>query len=143
KSEDGRLVVRTPKGRAEILAPYALETLERADAAYARIFGERHPGPIRVDFVRGPEDLARVSTLSEEAIHTTGTIALCKWDRMLVTTPEALARGYAWLDTIAHELSHLYLSRAARENAPVWFHEGLAKVLEHVPEDGGFDAHLD
>jgi tetratricopeptide (TPR) repeat protein len=143
KSEDGRLVVRTPRGRAEILAPYALETLRRADEAYAEIFGEPHPGPIRVDFIRGPDDLASVSTLSEEAIHTTGTIALCKWDRMLVTSPEALARGYAWLDTIAHELAHLYLSRASRENAPVWFHEGLAKVLERVPAGEPLDAPLD
>jgi tetratricopeptide (TPR) repeat protein len=143
KSADGRLVVRTPKGRAEILAPYALERLRRADEAYAAIFGAPHPGPIRVDFVRGPEDLARVSTLDEEAIHTTGTIALCKWDRMLVTSPEALARGYPWLDTIAHELAHLYLSRAARENAPVWFHEGLAKVLERLPSGVSLDAPLD
>lgn len=143
KSADGRYVVRTPRGRAEILAPYALEALEHADTVYAEVFGEAHPGPIRVDVVRGPEDLSRVSTLSEEAILTTGTIALCKWDRMLVTTPEALARGYPWLDTIAHELAHLYLSRVSREKAPVWFHEGLAKVLERLPKGEGVDAPLE
>ena len=142
KSEDGRIIVRTPRGADEILAPYAIEILKRGDEAFAEIFGMRHPGPIRVDFVRGPEDLSKTSTLSEDAIATTGTIGLCKWDRMLVTTPRALARGYGYLETIAHELAHLYLSRASRDRAPVWFHEGLAKVLEKVPLGEPIGAHL-
>lgn len=142
RSADGRIVVRTPRGIDEILAPYAIDILERGDAEFAEIFGFRHPGPIRIDFVRGPEDLSKTSTLSEEAIATTGTIGLCKWDRMLVTTPRALARGYGYLETIAHELAHLYLSRASRDRAPVWFHEGLAKVLEKVPLGQPIGAHL-
>lgn len=142
RSDDGRIIVRTPRGRDEILAPYAIDLLERGDAAFAEIFGMRHPGPIRVDFVRGPEDLAETSTLSLEAISTTGTIGLCKWDRMLVTTPRALARGYGFLETLAHELAHLYLSRASRDRSPVWFHEGLAKVLEKVPLGEPIGAHL-
>ncbi|NLE49064.1 MAG: tetratricopeptide repeat protein [Sandaracinaceae bacterium] len=59
-----------------------------------------------------------------------------------MTTPRALARGYGYLETIAHELAHLYLSRASRDRAPVWFHEGLAKVLEKVPLGQPIGAHL-
>jgi tetratricopeptide (TPR) repeat protein len=65
-----------------------------------------------------------------EQIETSGTVALCKWNRLMVTSPRALVRGYPWVDTIAHELTHLYLSFATQERAPVWLQEGTAKLLE-------------
>jgi len=68
--------------------------------------------------------------LSVEAIRTTGTIALCKWGRLMIASPSALMHGYPWLDTIAHEYVHLLLTKAALDQAPVWLQEGLAKFLE-------------
>jgi tetratricopeptide (TPR) repeat protein len=68
--------------------------------------------------------------LSVEAIRTTGTIALCKWGRLMIASPSALMHGYPWLDTIAHEYVHLLLNKAALDRAPVWLQEGLAKFLE-------------
>jgi tetratricopeptide (TPR) repeat protein len=71
-----------------------------------------------------------VSSLSQAEVARTGTIALCKWARLMVTTPRALAYGYPWLDSINHELVHYAISSLTRDRAPVWLQEGLAKFLE-------------
>ena len=86
--------------------------------------------PIRVEFYRAPSDLAAVSSLSVAEVARTGTIALCKWARLMVTTPRALAYGYPWLDSMNHELVHYAVSTLSKDRAPVWLQEGLAKFLE-------------
>src|SRR5690606_12596943 len=110
---------------------YAIEALAAAERVVRAELGADVSGPIRLEIYPTAASLARVSTLSVVDIERTGTIALCKWDRLMVTSPRALVRGYPWLDTIAHELVHLRLAQASRDQAPVWFHEGLAKFLEH------------
>lgn len=130
RSSDARFVVSYEPGRDEVIVPYALEALRRADDALTRELGVRVPGPIRLEIYPTAESLARVSTLSVEEIRRTGTIALCKWDRLMITSPRALVRGYPWMDTIGHEYVHLVLSRASRDRAPVWLQEGVAKFLE-------------
>jgi tetratricopeptide (TPR) repeat protein len=71
-----------------------------------------------------------VSSLSVAEVARTGTIALCKWARLMVTTPRALAYGYPWLDSINHELVHYAVTTLTGDRAPVWLQEGLAKFLE-------------
>lgn len=136
RSEDGRYVVRYASARDALLVPYAMDTLRRADAEISRALGFRHPGPIRLDFFSSPRDLAQGTGLTEEDIERTGTVALCKWDRLLVSSPRSLSRGYAWLDTIAHELAHLVLTRATEDRAPVWVQEGIARYLERAWRGG-------
>ena len=130
RSADGRFVVRYADGPDAILAPYALETLAAADNALTTAIGVRVPGPIRLEIYASPSVLARVSTLTVADIERTGTVALSKWDRLMITSPRALLRGYPWLDTIAHEFTHLVLTRASRNEAPVWVQEGFARYLE-------------
>jgi len=142
RSDDGRYVILHPPGRDERLVPYALEALERADQALQEELGLRVPGPIRLEIYPNARTLASVSSLTEEAIERTGTIALCKWDRLMVTSPRALLRGYPWMDTISHELVHLVLARASRDQAPVWLQEGVAKFLEQRWREGRAHAHL-
>ncbi len=132
RSSDGRFVVKVAPGPDEVLVPYALDAMARADRALEQLLGYRMPGPVRLEIYASPSQLSRVSTLSVEAIERTGTIALCKWDRLMVTTPRALHRGYPWVDTIGHEYVHLVLTRASRDRAPVWFQEGVAKFLERT-----------
>ena len=86
--------------------------------------------PIRIEIYRSPSDLAAVSSLSVAEVARTGTIALCKWARLMVTTPRALAYGYPWLDSMNHELVHYAVSALTGDRAPVWLQEGLAKFLE-------------
>ena len=130
RSPDGRFVVRHAPGPDAVLVPYAFEALAGADAALSVVLGTRMPGPVRLELYPTPRALSRVSSLSVEDIERTGTVALCKWDRLMVTSPRALVRGYPWMDTIGHEYVHLVLARASHDRAPVWLQEGIAKFLE-------------
>ncbi|MGI5865844.1 MAG: peptidase MA family metallohydrolase, partial [Myxococcales bacterium] len=128
--ESRHFVFHYPPGKDAVLAPYALEALEKAYAALAEDLGYAPPGKIHVEVYHDARALSRVSTLSLEAIKTSGTIAICKFNRLMVTSPKALVRGYDWLDTLVHEYVHLVVSKMSRNTVPIWIHEGLAKFLE-------------
>ena len=130
KAESEHFVFLYPKGRDAVLVPWALEALESSRAALLKDLGYAPPGKIRVELVTSAAELAKVSTLTKEAIRTTGTIAICKFNKLMVTTPRALVQGYDWLDTLSHEYVHLVVSRKSRNTVPIWMHEGLAKYLE-------------
>jgi tetratricopeptide (TPR) repeat protein len=126
----GNFEVRYAAGRDEILVPYAIDALKAATDAFEAELGVKMVSPVRLEIYPDAESLAEVSTLSVEAIRTTGTIALCKWGRLMIASPGALMHGYPWLDTIAHEYVHLLLTKATLDQSPVWLQEGLAKFLE-------------
>jgi tetratricopeptide (TPR) repeat protein len=128
--ESAHFVVRTPPGKDEILGPLALDALEKAYQALSVAFDHTLTHKIVVDIVHDPRGLANVSSLTVKEIETSGTIALCKYDRLMVTSPKAIARGYSWLDTMSHELVHLMVSQKSKNQVPVWLHEGLAKFNE-------------
>jgi hypothetical protein len=128
--ESANFVVAYRPGPDAVLVPYALETLEKQRAALAEQLGYAPPGKVRIEFVQNARELSMVSTLPLEAIKKTGTIAICKFNRLMVTTPRALLRGYEWQDTLAHEFTHLVISKMSRDTVPIWIHEGLAKFLE-------------
>ena len=128
-SPDGRFLVRY-LGRDELLVSYALEVLQRADAVYTADFGYRPEGRIVVEIYPEIRYLAAVSPLSEEDIETSGTIALCKYNRLMITSPRALVRGYGWQDTLAHEFVHYYVNKRSENTVPIWLHEGIAKFQE-------------
>jgi tetratricopeptide (TPR) repeat protein len=132
RSADGRFEIRYAPGPDRILADYALETLGAADSALRTHLGIALPSPIRLEIYPSAKAFAQVSSLSLENIETTGTVALCKWNRLMIATPRSLLYGYPWLDTIHHEFVHLALTYASRNRAPVWFHEGLAKLFERT-----------
>lgn len=125
-------------GKDELLAPYALDTLEKQYAALQEdLRYSPPPGKIRVEIYPSPKVLAQVSSLTEGEIKASGTIALCKYNRLMVTSPRALVRGYDWLDTMAHELTHFVISKKSRNAVPIWIQEGLAKHLETRWRGGG------
>jgi len=93
----GHFLVRYPTVDA-VLMPYAREALEAAYRALHDDLGFEAELPIRIELYRSPSDLAAVSSLTVAEVSRTGTIALCKWARLMVTSPRALATGYPWLD---------------------------------------------
>ncbi len=131
-AEGGRYIVRYPKGQDAVLASYALDALARADRAIETFLDIHLPAPIRLEIYPSARALSQVSSLTLEHIETTGTVALCKWNRLMIASPRSLVYGYPWLDTINHELVHLALTYASKNRAPVWFHEGLAKLYERT-----------
>lgn len=122
-------VLRFPPEDA-VIAEWALEALESALGALREDLGFTVVRPIPVDIYRSPQDLAAVSTLTVEEVERTGTIALCKWARLMATSPRALRYGYPWLDSLSHELVHYVVSSLSNDRTPVWLQEGLAKFLE-------------
>jgi Tfp pilus assembly protein PilF len=125
-----RFEVRTAPGPDEVLAPYLHEALEQALDRLGPRFGVEVTRPIVVEVYPSTEAFSRVSTLPMKAIRTSGTIALCKFDRLMLISPRVTLRGYDWLDTAVHELVHLLISRRSHNTVPVWLHEGLAKYHE-------------
>lgn len=119
-----------PEGKDEILAPYAIETLEAIREALGTDLGYRPTGKTRVEVVNDARELAKVSTLTYQQIATTGTIAICKFSKLIITSPKAVVRGYDWQDTLAHEFTHLVVTQKSRNTVPIWLHEGIAKYLE-------------
>jgi tetratricopeptide (TPR) repeat protein len=142
-SPDGRYVVFYPPGKDAVLAEYALEILGKADRALQEAFSLPLPAPLRIEIYASPETLARVSALTAEQIKTTGTVALSKFNRLMITSPKALVRGYPWADTITHELVHLVVSRLTGDHAPVWLQEGIAKLFERSWRGQGQQLQLD
>jgi tetratricopeptide (TPR) repeat protein len=122
--------VRYSPGDDEILVPYAIDTLKAVAEALKAELGVEMVSPVRLEIYPDAESLSRVSTLSVSSIRNTGTIALCKWGRLMIASPKALMHGYPWLDTIAHEYVHLVLTKATLDRAPVWLQEGIAKLFE-------------
>lgn len=130
RAESEHFIFLYPKGPDAVLVPWALEALEKQRAALLKDLGYAPPGKVRVEIVSSASQLATVSTLSRESIRTTGTIAICKFNKLMVTSPRAVVQGYDWIDTVSHEFVHLVVSRKGRNTVPIWMHEGLAKYLE-------------
>ena len=128
--ESDHFVIYYREGKDAVLPPYALEALERQRTALAQTLGYLPPGKVRVEVLEDLRTLSRLSTLTLEAIKTSGTIAICKFDKLMITSPKALVHGYDWLDTLSHEYTHLVISKMSRNTVPIWIHEGLAKFLE-------------
>jgi tetratricopeptide (TPR) repeat protein len=114
-----------------VLADYGLESLEAAVAALQDDLGFAPTRPITVDILRNGNDLAVMTTLAEAEIERTGTVAVSKWSRIMLTSPRALRLGYEWQDSLSHEYIHYVVAALTHDRAPVWLQEGLAKFLEH------------
>ena len=128
--ESAHFRLRFPPGKDALIAPYALETLESIRAALEADLGHAPPGKVIVEIYETAEALSKVSTLPLSAIRTTGTVAICKFNKLMITSPKALLQGYEWRDTLAHEYVHLVVSQMSRNRVPIWVHEGLAKFYE-------------
>jgi len=119
------------------LAPLIAETVVKARDALTRDLGVTWPTPTRVIVVRDLLSLSAMTGLPYESATTTGTVAVAKWGRVTLLSPRASHHGYSWRDTIAHELTHLAVTRATVDRAPLWLQEGVAKREETKWRDPG------
>lgn len=138
-TSDGRFEIYVEPGKDRVLVPFAGEALEAAYGAIGDALGYKPPTPIRVEVYPETASLAKVSGLTEQEIRTSGTIALCKYNRLMITSPKALLKGYEWVDTLIHEYIHYVINHRTKNKVPIWMHEGLAKFLERRWR--GPDAH--
>jgi len=130
KTDSEHFRVSAAPGKDQVLVPYLLETLEAQRTALEQDLGWVPPAKVTVEVLQGTQELARLSTLTVQEIRTSGTIALCKFDKLMIVSPKALWQGYDWLDTAAHEYTHHVVTQRTRNLTPIWLHEGLAKWEE-------------
>jgi len=124
-------IMRWTDPRDRVLAKPGLSALEQAYTALGRDFNYfPKGGKILVEIYPRPGDLANAVGLEEDMIKDSGTIAVCKYRRMMLTSPRALAFGYDYLTTFSHELGHFFIYSFSGEAVPIWLHEGLAKYEE-------------
>jgi tetratricopeptide (TPR) repeat protein len=127
KSPKGHFIIRYAPGPDAAIAGLAGEVLDTAWETIGDDLGEKPADPIRVELLGTPADLAKMSPLTESEIETTGTIALSKYNKLMVVSPRATLFGYPWMDTLAHEYTHLVVSRLSHDTVPVWLQEGIAR----------------
>lgn len=130
KTSGGHFEIAYAPGIDEVLIPYADRMLEQAWTSLTTLFGHEPRAPIRVEIYPQVDALAKVSSLTSKEIKTSGTIALCKYNRLMIISPRDLVYGYSWLDTLGHEFIHLLITQKSRNLVPIWLHEGLAKYYE-------------
>lgn len=126
-SSGGHFRIYYPPGKDEVIVDLAGDVLEAAYTALGADFGYYPDNPVRVELLTKPADLASLSTLTAKEIETTGTIALCKYNKLMVVSPRATLFGYPWMDTLVHEYVHYVVSSLSHDSVPVWLHEGLAR----------------
>lgn len=113
-----------------VFAPYVFDVAARARDRIGTELSVDLPRPLRIEMVRDLFSLSAVTGLPLEAAETTGTLAVARFGAIVIISPRATRSGYHWEDTLAHELTHLLVTRASRDRAPLWLQEGIAKREE-------------
>ncbi len=122
--------VRFQDDEDRAMMPIVVDTIVKARDALTRDLGVDWPTPTRVVIVRDLHALSAMTGLPYESASTTGTVGIAKWGRVTLLSPRASHHGYAWRDTLAHELTHLAVTHASGDRAPLWLQEGIAKREE-------------
>ena len=128
--ESEHFIFRYIDGPDQVLIPFAKEVMEQSYQVLGKILGYFPKQKVRVEIYPDRIPFSRISPLTLKDIMTSGTVALCKYNRIMMISPGSLVRGYNWMDTLSHEYTHYLLSSKSYNNAPLWLHEGIAKYLE-------------
>lgn len=128
--ETEHFVFRYVKGPDEILVHYAEEVLERSWRVLGNLLEYFPKEKVLVEFYPDKESFSHISPLTIQDITISGTVALCKYHRIMMISPASLVRGYNWMDTLSHEFTHYLLSKKSNNNLPLWLNEGIAKNFE-------------
>ncbi len=128
--ESRNFTLRYVNERDKVLGERSLETLERGLAALGPDIRVSVEAPVLVEVYPAFEAFSNATGLSMEALENSGTIAVCKYRRIMINSPRITVRGYAYRDTLSHELVHFLVYEKFGETIPIWLHEGLAKHQE-------------
>jgi tetratricopeptide (TPR) repeat protein len=116
--------------RDGILAPLALEALEKSYEAIGAELGYYPKEKVRVEIAPDATSFNAISTLSLRDIEETGAVGICKFNKLMIISPRVLSFGYRWLDSISHEYLHYAIVGLTNNQAPIWLHEGMARFYE-------------
>ena len=128
--ETEHFIFRFEEGPDEILIHYAEKALEASYQILGKILNYYPEEKVLVEFYSDRKPFSKISPLTLKDILTSGTVALCKYNRIMMISPGSLVRGFNWMDTLSHEYVHYLLTKKSRNRLPLWMHEGIAKYLE-------------
>ena len=128
--ESDHFVVYLDEKRDGILAPYALDVLEKSYHAVGAELGYYPKEKVRVEIAPDAPSFNAISTLSLRDIEETGAVGICKFNKLMIISPRALSLGYRWADSLSHEYLHYAIVGLTNNQAPIWLHEGLARFYE-------------
>ncbi len=120
------------KDRDIILKDYILKKLENIYSKYKEKFKYEINEKIRVEVYNTKDEFAFASTLGKEIVEKTGVTGICKFNRIMILSPENLPFGYRWCDTLAHEYIHFFLNRITEFTYPLYLHEGTARYFDTI-----------
>jgi tetratricopeptide (TPR) repeat protein len=128
--ETEHFIFRFEEGPDEVLIHHAEIALETSYQVLGKILNYYPEEKVLVEFYSDRKPFSKISPLTLKDILTSGTVALCKYNRIMMISPGSLVRGFNWLDTLSHEYVHYLLTKKSRNHLPLWMHEGIAKYLE-------------
>lgn len=128
--ESEHFIFRFEEGPDEILIHHAREVLEKSYRVLGKILNYYPKEKVLVEFYPDRKPFSKISPLTLKDILTSGTVALCKYHRIMMISPGSLVRGFNWMDTLSHEYVHYLLTKSSHNHLPLWMHEGIAKYLE-------------
>jgi tetratricopeptide (TPR) repeat protein len=123
-------VFRHDAGIDALLVAHADDALFKQVKALEEAWGDRPPKGMEIILLPDMESLSAYCGLTVEQMERTGTVGISKYGKVMILSPRVIATGYPWLDTLAHELTHVLITRLSRNKAPIWLHEGIAKIME-------------
>lgn len=129
KSE--HFLLRYVSDKDVVIAGPALAALEKAYAVLVKELEVVPDAPVLVEVYPSFAGFSAATGLTDEELSDSGTIAVCKYRRLMVNTPRITSRGYAYQDTMSHEFVHFLVYERWAQAVPIWLHEGIAKHEEH------------
>lgn len=133
--ETKNFIILYPDEREEVYLEYLATGLEERLNLLSPIFGFTPKKKIRIEILRDQFDLEKLTTLPKEAIEKTNTIAVTKFNKIMLSSPETQLEGYDYVNTAVHELIHYMISTVTNERTPVWIHEALARYFDHYSKE--------
>jgi tetratricopeptide (TPR) repeat protein len=130
EAKSKHFILRYTKLKDAVLVEDALATLEKAYANVGADLKCFPPSAIIVEVYPDADSFCTASTLQKKDVERSGAIAICHFNRIMITSPRSLIRGYPWLDTLCHEYVHYVVIKKSKNSVPVWLHEGIAKYEE-------------
>jgi tetratricopeptide (TPR) repeat protein len=128
--ETPHFIITLDENKDGILAGYLTDTLEDTYKIMAQNYGFKPDEKVRVEIFPDARSFYLASALSVRDIEVTGAVGLTKFNKVQLLSPRALVQGYRWLNAVSHEYMHYLIVKQTSNNAPIWFHEGLAKYEE-------------
>jgi tetratricopeptide (TPR) repeat protein len=128
--ESDHFILHLDERRDGILAPYALDALEKSYTAVGAELGYYPKDKVRVEIAPDASSFNAISTLSLRDIEETGAVGICKFNKLMIISPRALSLGYRWVDSLSHEYLHYVIVGLSNNKAPIWLHEGMARFYE-------------